>query len=516
MKRLFSREFILDRQTIKLLGSCVVDERLCYVLETGRRHIVLLASITPPPSGRSFARGQTLYLEYRTDIAEPLGTRDTMALEVFVKRLLRAEAATARQLAEDAPTPQFTILEATSDDTGDRTVLQLPGIDAPVAVIMAPAQDGPLRLFRHAPSVVGDLEPPAARALQQFLVYKAAHTALGTPYPALPGGGSTAREGSGREFFTYFAPARPDFNASSIPKVGSADRLRVSFEVPSSCQQQCVFCVAWQACDAGQQPMDGPELLAAATRVLEELGEVASTSGQADVILVGQDAVAHPACAELVRLFKAHDAVGRLAIVTPGTHLATRATVEALALAGLDAAIVTLLGDTAELHDRLAGRPGALDGLEAAVEHLNQHGIDLEFNTVLLAENIERFPHLLERARSWGKPVRVYAYTSEPMVPLEQARRCAADPATIRQVLATNRSLVEAQVSSLHYAPLCLLPPWVRPLASHASQSLPAPADPLPTACQSCPLFEKHCPSVSQHHTELFGVDDLTPLDPAG
>jgi hypothetical protein len=253
-------------------------------------------------------------------------------------------------------------------------------------------------------------------------------------------------------------------------------------------------------------------LLAAATAILKKLPP-AQGIATADVVLVGQDALTHPAFLDLVRRFGQHPGVQRITVVTPGTGLAKAGLAKELAQAGLHGVILTMLAAQKEVHDQLAGRAGAFQDLQQSIKNVAAAGLDWELNTVVLRDNQAAFPALLKQAAQLGRKVRVYIYTNEPMVPPEQVARCAPDVGAFATLLEMHRELVESNVESLHYAPLCLLPQWAWSLSIHASQSLPNPATPPPDACCGCAALGSRCPSVSASYVTLFGVAELKRID---
>lgn len=516
MDSLLSRQLDFPRGTASFLGNCRVGRRACYFLRIEQHDLVLVASIAPPEEARPFARGKHLYFEYRQASDTPLGASNTAVLERFTRLLLQSEArifATLSQAAGDVETiPGLVVVSQSKVDDRDCFQLKVGPREVAVEVVLARRDHLPLRIFRHGARVTFanacDGDVGVTGAVQQFLLLRVAQYLLEFPLPEATSMPIDTEVVGGREVFAYFAPGRPDFSAS-LPMLEPGDRLRLSFEVPSQCGHQCVFCVAWAPCDAVPAPLPEAALTDSAAAIL---GTVAPLTTAIDVVFVGQDALTHPGFVDLVATFRKHGAVQRIAVVTPGTTLATPGIAQGLAAAGLDTVILTLLAPEAPLHDRLVGRPGAFADLQQALPLMDRAGLAWEFNGVLLKENLPHLPALLKHVQAQNRKIRLYLYTSEPMVPLEQAARCAPDMAEVERFLEGHRTLVMAAVSSLHYAPLCRLPEWARPLASHASQSLPAPASPLPDACQQCPAYGTRCPAISQHAMTLFGDAGLVPL----
>ena len=517
MKALLSKEMVFSRGSLEFLGNCVVAQTACYFLRLDGHDIMLAARIRSDSSTRTFARGKHLDFEYRSAGPEPLSAPSTAVLEGFTLRLLRQEARIAETLRSPPgsleETTGISLMDSAQDESGERFDLQIAATQLPISVVVGPRGSYPLPLFRWSFRVkTEDSVPPAVSgAIQHFLLLVCAHRILEEPFqfnpgirpiPALPR----------REVFAYYAPGKPDHPAPRLPELQAGDRLRISFEVPSRCTQRCVFCVAWSSCHDHLKPLDQQDLEAAATDLLADLSAAAGTVS-ADVVLVGQDALTHPGFPALVRLFRSHELVQRITVVTPGTGLAGPELVAELAEAGLDGVILTLLGATALLHDRLAGREQAHADFLLSTINLAAAGLDWELNTVVLKDNLESFPELLAYSSRLDRKVRVYLYTNEPIVPLTQVALCAPDLGEFAALLANHRGLVEAHVESIHYAPLCRLPRWAWHLSGHASQSLPSPAVPLPDACQGCAALGTRCPSVSAAFVSLFGTAGLVHLD---
>ena len=478
---------------------------------------MLVARRRSQSTGRAFARSEHLAFEYRCADEQPLSALDTSVLEGFTLRLLRQDKRIADTLLESPDksevVPGIDVTESTQ--SGDEELFKLRiGEEGPaVSADVGPPGSYPLPLFRWTFAITAESELPAATqgAIQHFLLLYCAHRVLEEPFLTNLDS-ATAPPRSGREVFAYHAPARLDHADGGIPPLEEGDRLRLSFEVPTRCTQRCVFCVAWTDCGTDEMVLTPEQLLAAAAELLTELS-AAGDSVRADIVFVGQDALTHEAFPGLLRRFRSHASVQRITVVTPGTGLAKVGLAEEMAEAGLDGVILTLLGTSDDVHDRLAGKAGALADLQLSLANLTAAGLDWELNTVVLRDNQEAFPALLEYAADLGRPIRTYLYTNEPMVPPEQVARCAPDVVAFARLLEQHRDLVEANVESLHYAPLCLLPRWSWHLVSHASQSLPSPASPLPDACQGCAAIGSRCPSVSAAYVSLFGVTELRRID---
>lgn len=495
----------------------MVAQTACYFIRICGHDIMLAAKNRTESSTRAFARGQHLNFEYRCADTEPLSALSTAVLEGFTLKLLRQEARIAETLRMPnrslAETTGINLLDAVQSDGGEVFKLMVGKEGPSLTVAMGPPEANPLPLFRWSFRVTApeDLPLDHSGTIQHFMLLVCAHRILEEP---LQNGTGRRQQTAprGREVFAYFAPARPDHPVQQIPELQAGDRLRLSFEVPTRCSQQCVFCVAWNACDNHQTALDTEDLLAAASRLAKGL-TCAEQSASADVVLVGQDALTHPGFASLVRLFRSHPGVERISVVTPGTGLARPELAMELADAGLNCVILTLLSSDPLLHDRLAGRAQAHADFLLTIRNLAAAEVDWELNTVVLKDNLDTFPGLLEYVATLGCKLRVYLYTNEPMVPLEQVALCAPDPGAFAAMLEGHRRLVEASVESIHYAPLCLLPRWAWRLSGHASQSLPTPAVPPPEACQGCAAQGARCPSVSAAFVSLFGTAGLVRLD---
>jgi molybdenum cofactor biosynthesis enzyme MoaA len=517
MRRLFTKEMEFGRGSLEFLGNCTVAHRACYFVRIYGRDVLLMATPLSSSSGPTFARGEHLAFEYRVSGAAPLSALSTAVLEGFTLRLLKQEKRIAGTLKElpRAPLSGMGIELVESVLSGDNEEFQLRvGPDSwPVTVKVGPPGNHPLPLFRWTFAVVAgnDVSTGGHGNIQHFLLLYCAHRVLETPFSARPESDSNTTP-TGREVFAYHAPARRDYDGGGIPELQDGDRLRLSFEVPTRCSHRCVFCVAWTDCGPNDILLTTEELLAAATAILSELSRAGGTVS-ADVVLVGQDALTHPGFLELVRLFDSHLRVQRITVVTPGTGLAQEGLARELAQAGLHGVILTLLAAQEEVHDKLTGQTGAFADLQQSITNVEAAGLDWELNTVVLRANQAAFPALLEQAAGLGHKVRVYIYTNEPMVPPAQVAECAPDVSEFAALLQEHQELVEANVESLHYAPLCLLPKWAWSLSSHASQSLPNPATPLPDACQGCAALGTRCPSVSASYVALFGIDRLKRIE---
>ncbi len=167
-------------------------------------------------------------------------------------------------------------------------------------------------------------------------------------------------------------------------------RVDVTVEV-SGCPTTCMHC--W-ALGRNYRPMP----VEGAAFVLDELSGFCAERGLDYTTYPMHEVTAHPAAAEMIRLFAPHLGQAYDPILTPGTPLASRPDWEQIIAAakqcGAHALWVAFHGYGAE-HDRQLNRPGAFDETCLAVRRAQQCGLGTGANVFLTKPGLRDFDRLL-------------------------------------------------------------------------------------------------------------------------
>jgi len=167
----------------------------------------------------------------------------------------------------------------------------------------------------------------------------------------------------------------------------------VVWELTLACDQRCTHCGS----RAGGA-RDGELTTEEAVRLAQELGEMRAE----EVVLIGGEAYLHPGFLDVIAALKG---AGARPVMTTGGRGVTSALAQAMALAGLAAASVSIDG-LERTHDRMRATPGGFASATAALRHLADAGIAIAANTNLNRWNEADLEALYEHLvalgiRSW-------------------------------------------------------------------------------------------------------------------
>jgi molybdenum cofactor biosynthesis enzyme MoaA len=515
MNALLHRKLDLGIATtdVVMLGHCLVDGQVWSFLRSREREIAILAR-TIDPEVKAFRTGKCLAFEYRAFPEQDPSGREAALLERVAALMVKQEETLARAIeVPEEGDRRFPLPRLVGTGTADgMSEFRLAVAGHPSQVVLAVGDRGrnPLELFRWSARVDwGGTEPadePRWLVQRYFLTVVAKFLA-----------GKAGARGEGRDArhaaasrFVYFDLKRPHVNRSALRSlaVAAGEALVLSMEVPSPCANQCVFCAPADRM-ATEEKIPEAVMLAEADRVLGPLEAKLQAAGRVDVVLTGRDALSSGGILPLLAKIRALRKVEQITIISPGTKLTQREFVLELKKASVSGVVLTILGPDGLSHDLVAGREGAFEDLLESIRNLDAAGLRWELNTVVVQHNVEKLPRTLSRATLLGSKVRLYAYVSEPFVPMAQALSCAVRHSELAAILEANRTVALESLSTIHYVPLCLLPEWARPLSGHSSQSFPdAPPEP-PPPCQECPAHRTRCGSIGTRYLELFGYDEL-------
>jgi MoaA/NifB/PqqE/SkfB family radical SAM enzyme len=337
--------------------------------------------------------------------------------------------------------------------------------------ILARTDDAPVRLGPIALRVWGDTRDTRARRL-----LRAAVDILG---PRIDEG---------------FDPA-----SAPLDELGArrAEHHVAIIDVPSVCERACVFChISLRPLD--QRAPRGSD---------EDVERAIAAVKHGDILFTGDDALAHPRIVAWVEL--ATRAGGKVAIIGPPRRARTAALAPALARAGLGKYVTALLGPSADVHDRMAGLPGAFEALEEAMRAMHQASIATELVTPLIRPLLSDLPAITDLAvRLSGAGHTLVAYAPDSMVgggfdplvpPFDELRAALAN-------LGAKRVSVDA-------LPTCVVPAARRPRQGSRLERTDVellvvyPDD----TCAPC-AARSSCPGIAETVHRAVGARGLVPF----
>jgi len=163
--------------------------------------------------------------------------------------------------------------------------------------------------------------------------------------------------------------------------------------ITTSCNNRCLFCL-----DA-DLPRD---LRISDEEVIAEIDRGRDELRAERLILSGGEPTIHPRFLEFVRRGRSRG-YGWVQAITNGHRFADRAFFEEAMDAGLSEITFSLHGDTARLHDRLTGTPGAFDRLVKGLARATRDGRPVvSVDVVLNGLNVEALPGIIALAASLG------------------------------------------------------------------------------------------------------------------
>lgn len=226
----------------------------------------------------------------------------------------------------------------------------------------------------------------------------------------------------------------------------------------------------------------------------------------------------------------------RVAAATNGRMFARPGFAREAAGAGLTDVMVSLHGDTAELHDALVGTPGAFDALLSGVAALQEAGVGrLSANTAVVRPNVAALGRIAALLLRLGLKQAEFIFV-DPTVggaaddPERWVPRLSEAAAAMRAALEAGRAAGTAEWC-VRYVPLCLFKDWLGQVSelrearafSGVAHWAPDFSNPdvqgsrrdcarVRTArCSGCAL-RSDCEGLWKPYAELFGDAELEPV----
>lgn len=170
-----------------------------------------------------------------------------------------------------------------------------------------------------------------------------------------------------------------------VLKFDQVPRL-VFWETTKACPLACVHCRATAQCF----PAPGELTTAEGVAIIDELG--AAPRPTPILVLTGGDCLQRP---DLDELTSHAQKVGVPVAISPSVSPSLNAsTLSMLHLNGVHSASLSLDGALAETHDRIRQIPGHLADTIRAVGLLQDHGFEVQINSVVMAQNVRQLADL--------------------------------------------------------------------------------------------------------------------------
>lgn len=278
--------------------------------------------------------------------------------------------------------------------------------------------------------------------------------------------------------------------------------VRVNFH----CNQACLFCFV----STHLPPPADADVRAAIVAISRRHGVLALSGGEPTL---------NPRLADYVRLGK-REGARHIELQTNAIRLSDPALARELAAAGVDEALVSMHGPSAEISDAVTAAPGTFEKTARGVDELIASDIRVRLNFVFCEVNRAHFPAFVELvARRWPGATITFSFVGShtDVVPRSAAlipRYSDILPALVAGLAAAHAAGVTITgFESKCGMPLCLVPgghtlyfelPEISPGADGGEFI-------KPDACGGCALTAR-CWGLRRGYVELHGVHELRPV----
>ena len=244
------------------------------------------------------------------------------------------------------------------------------------------------------------------------------------------------------------------FKAALARRLESSNPATLVLAPGYACNNRCVFCCV---SDRAQRLRPMADLNWALKR--------GRTLGLGKLDIDGGEPTLFAKLPELIR--RARDlGYERVTLVSNGRMFTYASLARQLVAAGLDEAVISLHGATAQTHDALVGVAGAFEQTRQGVSNLLAAGVPVQGTSLLLAANQQELPALAACWQKWGASVLSWLWP----LPEGRARKLEIAPKINDlggQLEQASQSL--AFRAQLHHLPPCLLDPipsslWMAPI----------------------------------------------------
>jgi MoaA/NifB/PqqE/SkfB family radical SAM enzyme len=281
--------------------------------------------------------------------------------------------------------------------------------------------------------------------------------------------------------------------------------VRINFH----CNQSCEFCFV-----STHLP---PPAEAAVRAAIETAGRE-----HAVLVLSGGEPTLNPRLIEYVELAK-RSGVRAVELQSNAIRLADPKLAQALEAAGVDQAMVSLHGSTAEISDGITGAPGTFEATVRGIDQLTKTRVRVRLNFVFCQANREDFPRFIDFvAARWPGVAIVFSFVGShtDVIP----RKTALIPSFTEIMPSLLEGLARARAAGLEVSgfdsmcglPLCMVPESERGSFSTIAVGPDGGGGEFVKgdACARCAEGYR-CYGVRRGYAELYGTGELRPLSTA-
>ncbi len=291
-----------------------------------------------------------------------------------------------------------------------------------------------------------------------------------------------------------------------VQRQGSEEVPEHTVRVNFHCNQSCEFCFV-----STHLPAAGD----AAVR------EAITNAGREHAVLIlsGGEPTLNPNLVSYVRLAKSEGVRGVL-LQTNAIRLADAELTRTLAEAGVEQAMVSLHGSTAEISDVITSAPGTFEQTIVGIDELCKTSVRVRLNFVFCQGNYRDFPRVVEMvAGRWPEAALVVSFVgshtdvvprSEELIP----RFSDIMPHLLDGVEKAKLAGVEiCGLDSMCGLPLCLVPESERAEFSDVAVSPDGGGGEFVKgdACATC-AEGRRCYGIRSGYAELYGFDEVRPF----
>lgn len=290
---------------------------------------------------------------------------------------------------------------------------------------------------------------------------------------------------------------------------GDGTPAEVTVRVNFRCNQACEFCFV------------STHLPSAPEDAVRAAIETAARQ-HAVVVLSGGEPTLNPRLVEYVELASRLGAAS-VELQSNATRLGNGGLAAALAEAGLQGAMISLHGATAEVSDAVTGAPGTFVATLKGIDALVRTPVRVRLNFVFCQENRDEFPAVVDLiAARWPSAGIVFSFVGShtDVVPRSTALipRFSDVMPSLLAGLARARAagLAVTGFDSMCGMPLCLVPNEDRAAFSHGAVPDGAGEGEFVKAESCAGCAETHrCFGVRRGYAELYGTGELLPITPS-
>jgi MoaA/NifB/PqqE/SkfB family radical SAM enzyme len=176
--------------------------------------------------------------------------------------------------------------------------------------------------------------------------------------------------------------------------------MEIHFEIENKCLLKCKHCSSY-ATDVGDNMEYSIEDILYFLSLLDEKKEK-------EIFLTGGEPLLHPQIIEIIKIIKQKIPNTKIGLFTSGIIEEkeklcplSQKTAKELAEVGLERCYFSIYSDCKNQHDWMTGCNGSFECTKDTIRLLEENGIEVRFNTVVTAFNLDRLKNIIEMAKEW-------------------------------------------------------------------------------------------------------------------